>query len=41
MSTSNRAREARLQSRFEELTSSDAQLVAAQHNPAITATPLA
>ena len=32
---------ARLQSRFEELTSSDAQLVAAQHNPAITATPLA
>ena len=38
MSTSHDAREARLQSRFEELNSSDAQLVAARPDPAITAT---
>jgi hypothetical protein len=36
MSTSADAREARRQSRFEKLTSSDAQLVAAQPDPAIT-----
>jgi fatty acid CoA ligase FadD9 len=37
MSTSATAREARQQRRFEELTSTDAQLVAAQPDPAITA----
>jgi fatty acid CoA ligase FadD9 len=37
MSTSASAREARRQSRFEELTSSDAQVVAARPDPAITA----
>ena len=37
MSTSATAREARRQSRFEELSSSDTQLIAAQPDPAITA----
>jgi fatty acid CoA ligase FadD9 len=37
MSTSATAREARRQSRFEKLASSDAQLVAAQPDPAVTA----
>jgi fatty acid CoA ligase FadD9 len=37
MSTSANAREARRQRRFEKLTSSDAQLLAAQPDPAITA----
>src|SRR5262245_9253592 len=37
MSTSATAREARQQRRFEELTSTDAQLVAAQPDPAVTA----
>ena len=37
MSTPTNAREARLQCRFEQLTSGDAQLVAAQPDPAITA----
>ena len=37
MSTSANAREARRQSRFEKLTSSDAQLIAAQPDPAVSA----
>jgi len=37
MSTSANSREARWQSRFEKLTSTDAQLVAAQPDPAISA----
>ena len=37
MSTPANAREARLQHRFEQLTSGDAQLIAAQPDPSITA----
>ena len=37
MSTPANAREARLQYRFEQLTSGDAQLIAAQPDPSITA----
>ena len=37
MSTPATARDARLRQRFEQLTSGDAQLTAAQPNPAITA----